>query len=351
MEPSKGRPTELFVSDPPGKPRKSKRKMSEQIKSQSLEEGFRNGPRPPLSRSKTYDPSFLKEGDKEVVLIRHRNSEPTISNLMKHAINFHRVFGDLSEDEELIETFSCAWQREAPFHGRLYVSLHHICFYCSMIRREVKVIIPVPNISVLKKANTALLVPNAICIRTTEGEKFLFSSFRSRESTYQLLRSVCKHLQDADQNSNPILPYASSENLLSLMSKETDNLLEHETDNLPEHETDNLPEHETDNLPEHETLLEEFDEPDETVMPPQMTNDLPEEVADSRGKEEATKTSQRPTVDSNPLHTIILIYLVLVLALLLSSSYIGLRIIQLEKQLTSLGAWPELDHHDQYRAT
>lgn len=34
-----------------------------------------------------------------------------------------------------------------------------------------QVIIPVANISVLKKANTALLVPNAICIRTSEGEK------------------------------------------------------------------------------------------------------------------------------------------------------------------------------------
>ncbi|XP_062816606.1 GRAM domain-containing protein 2A-like isoform X2 [Anolis carolinensis] len=324
METSKdppGRPTHLFDPDPPGKPRKSKRKMSEQKKSQSLEEppaeGFRNGPRPPLSRSKTYDPSFPKEGDKGAVPIHHRNSEPNISNLMKHAVNFHRVFGDLSEDEELIDTFSCAWQREAPYHGRLYVSPHHVCFYCSMIRREVKVIIPVPTITVLKKTNTALLVPNAICIRTTEGEKFLFSSLRSRESAYQLLRSICKHLQDVGQNS-PVSPF--------LMSKETDS---------------------NHSLPEHETLNEESDEPDEPVtMPTQMPNDLQEEVANSKEKEQETKASQRPTVHSNPLHAIILIYLVLVLALLLSSSYIGLRIVQLEKLLTSMGAWPELDLQD-----
>ncbi|XP_042334129.1 GRAM domain-containing protein 2A-like [Sceloporus undulatus] len=326
----------LNGSEISGKPKKSKRKMSEHKKSQSLEEpvgeGFRNGHNPPLSRSKTYDPSFCKEGEKEAGFVQHRNSEPSISNLMKHTINFRRVFKDLPEEEELLETFSCAWQREVPYHGRLYVSQNHVCFYCSMIRREVKVIIPVPTISVLKKANTALLVPNAICIRTEEGEKFLFSSLRSRESAYRLLRSICKHLQDGARNHSLSTPYASTENLLkiSLMSKELDS---------------------NHHSPEYEILPEESDEPDGMEAPLCAPNDPQKEMATGGGREQSAKTPRRSTSPLNPLNTVILIYLILVVVLLLSSGYIGLRIVQLEEQLTSMGAWPELDLHDRYKAT
>ncbi|XP_063003398.1 GRAM domain-containing protein 2A-like [Elgaria multicarinata webbii] len=318
-------------SDASGKHRKSKKKMAEQKKSQSLEEpvvASCNGHKPPLSRSKTYDPCFGKETEEEATSVQHRNSVPNISTLMKHAVNFHRVFKDLSEEEELLETFSCAWQREVPYHGRLYISHNHVCFYCSMLRREVKVVIPVQSISVLKKANTALLVPNAICIRTAEGEKFLFGSLRSRESTYQLLRSVCKHLQDGIRDSSLTSPYISSDHLLkiSLLSKELD------SNHTP---------------PEYEILPEEPDEVDGSQKfseapfePPQMST--------SRGRERVTKSRRSWEIPLCPLNTVILIYLFLVVVLLLSSGYIGLRIVQLEEELTSMGAWPELDG---YKAT
>ncbi|KAJ7308355.1 hypothetical protein JRQ81_008893 [Phrynocephalus forsythii] len=208
------RSPDLCASNNPGKQKKSKKRMLEQKKSQSLDESrARQASNPPLYRSKTVDPSFYKDRERDAVPGSHRNTESSLSNLRKHAINFHRVFQDLPSEEELLETFSCAWQQELSYHGRLYISHHHVCFYCSMIRREVKVTIPVATISVLKKANTALLVPNAICIRTSEGEKFVFGSLRSRESVYQLLRSVCKHLQDGSRNSRLTPPDAGSENL------------------------------------------------------------------------------------------------------------------------------------------
>lgn len=81
-------------------------------------------------------------------------------------------------------------------------------------------VVPVTSICALKKTNTALLVPNALSIRTAEGDKvsagggrsggpeadpghdrlspcpqFLFVSLRQREATFQLLKSLCKHLQ------------------------------------------------------------------------------------------------------------------------------------------------------------
>lgn len=104
-----------------------------------------------------------------------------------------------------------------PYHGRLYISDTNACFYSSVLLKETKVsssspwiqekknpihwntpvlwwiriqwtrgalfltssvltqvIIPVSSIHIVKKQNTALLVPNALSIRTTEGDKVRF---------------------------------------------------------------------------------------------------------------------------------------------------------------------------------
>ncbi|XP_053147077.1 GRAM domain-containing protein 2A-like isoform X1 [Hemicordylus capensis] len=326
------RPNELCVADASSKQKKGKKKMSEQKKSQSLEEpfteGLRNGHNPPLSRSKTYDPSFSKEVEKEGISSQHKNS---VSNLMKHAINFHRAFKELPDEEELLHTVSCAWQREVPYHGRLYVSPHHVCFYCSMIRREVKVMVPVPTISVLKKANTSLLVPNAISVRTAEGEKFLFGSLRSRESTYQLLRSVCKHLQDGSRNCSPTTPHPSTEHLLkiSLISREADP---------------------SQDLPEQEMLPDVPDRVSESERPPKASAEQ-QLALTSSGGEHVKRAPESWWARLNLLNTVILVYLFVVVVLLLSSGYIGLRIIQLEEQLTSMGAWPKLELQHGYKTT
>nr|XP_014424906.1 GRAM domain-containing protein 2B-like [Pelodiscus sinensis] len=180
---------ELCLADPAassGKLKRSKKKMLEQ-KWQSLEETGSNAPQqrkhPSLIRSKTYDPSFSKEPEPEQAPGMQRAAPSCVS---------------------------CAWQREVPYHGRLYVSQNYVCFQCSMLRRDIKVVIPVSSITVLKKANMALVVPNALSIRTSEGEKFLFVSLRTREATYQLLRSVCKHLQDGSVSSSPLASPANT---------------------------------------------------------------------------------------------------------------------------------------------
>ncbi|XP_077187900.1 uncharacterized protein LOC143834885 isoform X2 [Paroedura picta] len=318
------------MPEPSGKHKKGKKKTWEQKKSQSLEEpiagGPQNGTHPHLARSKTYDLSFSKELEKESASIQCR--DPT-SNLVKHSVNFHRAFKDLPDEEELLDTFSCAWQREVPYHGRLYVSHNHVCFYCSMLRREVKVIIPVATVSVLKKANTALLVPNAISIRTVEGEKFVFGSLRSREAAYQLLRSVCKHLQAGSRNPSPTAAHNSPEHLLKI------SLTSRQLDHNPE---------------EEEMPLEESDEASEQQEPLKTPA---EEVlaATSRGRGHSKTSLGTWWSHLSPLNMIILIYLFLVVVLLLSSGYIGLRIVQLEEQLTLMGAWPELDPQHQYKAS
>ncbi|KAG6934778.1 GRAM domain-containing protein 2A-like [Chelydra serpentina] len=325
-----------------GKLKKSKKKMLEPKKWQSLEETGSDAPqprrRPSLSRSKTYDPSFSKETDQEPALSRQR---ATSSSLTKRLASYHKAFKEMPEEESLLDSVSCAWQREVPYHGRLYVSQNYICFHCTMLLRDVKVVIPVSSIAILKKANTALLVPNALSIRTAEGDKvraegkFLFVSMRTREATYQLLRSVCRHLQDGSTSSSSLASPAntSPEQLRekSLTASQSD--LER-------------------NPPESDGLLDQQDR----LGPKQSREDAGEGTAapSKGGAWPGRQTKKKPRgwwAKLSTLNVVILIYLLLVLVLLLSSGYIGLRIVALEQQLMSMGAWPELDLRHQYKTT
>ncbi|KAM9265545.1 GRAM domain-containing protein 2B-like isoform 2-T2 [Morus bassanus] len=202
---------------------------------QSLEERGSVGTwlgHPPLARSKTCDPSFCEETEQATVPTGGQGHQSP--SLSKRAASYHKAFGELAEREALLACFSCAWQREVPYHGRLYISSHHVCFHSSLLLKDIKVVVPVTSILAIKKTNTVLLVPNALSIHTTEGEKFLFVLLRRREATYQLLKSVCKHLQNkgwrpvASLSNEEILrkPLTSSQSDLEQSTPETDSLQE-----------------------------------------------------------------------------------------------------------------------------
>ncbi|XP_071307972.1 uncharacterized protein [Agelaius tricolor] len=175
----------------PGKLRRSRREVLGEKQWRSVEEkGSAQREQPKLTRSRTYE-SSCKDTEEAAA----GSQGPPSPSLTKQNSSYRRAFGELAEQDVLLGCFSCAWQREMPYHGRLYVSSRHICFHSNLLLKDIKAVVPVASISALKKTNTALLVPNAISIRTVKGEKFLFVSLRQREATYQLLKSVCKHLQ------------------------------------------------------------------------------------------------------------------------------------------------------------
>ncbi|KAJ7418971.1 GRAM domain-containing protein 2-like protein [Pitangus sulphuratus] len=227
---------------------------------------------------------------------------PDLPQLSKRDSSYRRAFGELAERDALLGCFSCAWQREVPYHGRLYVSSRHIFFHSSLLLKDIKAVIPVASVSALKKTNTALLVPNALSIRTAQGEKFLFVSLRQREATYQLLTSVCKQLQDSGQSPRDSV---SNEGTLgkSLNSSQSD----------PEQST-----------PEPNSLHESLGGPHTALW----------------AWAAALRSRMNPQLSL--LNIIIIIYLLLMVALLVSSGYIGLRIMDLEQQLAFAGARPRL---------
>ncbi|XP_062366168.1 GRAM domain-containing protein 2A-like [Cinclus cinclus] len=346
----------------PGKLRRSTRDVLGEKQWRSLEErGSAQLEQPKLTRSRTYE-SSCKEAEQAAT---GRQGPPSPS-LSKQDSSYRRAFGELAEQDVLLGCFSCAWQREMPYHGRLYVSSRHICFHSNLLLKDIKAVVPVASISALKKTNTALLVPNAVSIRTAKGEKFLFVSLRQREATYQLLRSVCKHLQDSGQSPRDSLSneettrksQISSQSDLEQSTPEPNSLHESLGHLDPSLGHSSSVSWSPADEPNPRSRQAEDEDDEVALLVPSSREWVPS--VERRGLwggphtmlwARATTLWSRIKPQLSPLNIIIIIYLLLMVALLLSSGYIGLRIAELEQQLAFVGAWPDLNLSQQYKTT
>ncbi|XP_051977871.1 GRAM domain-containing protein 2B-like isoform X2 [Xyrauchen texanus] len=262
------------------------------------------------------------------------------SSFMKHNKTFHKLFPEVLESEDLLHAYICALQKEVPYHGRLYITDSNICFYSSVLLKDTKVIIPVSNVNILKKQNTALLVPNAISIRTTEGEKYLFVSLRNRERCYKLLQSVCPHIKEGSASSSPLFPSAENSFNQGKLVNSSQSSLDDSYEVAGGRVTPHLElfasrlTNESSAIETHSTTGSALLEQDDCSIEEYTGSSWVWNVMDRA----RSLLIQR---EVGNLNTLLLIYLILVLLLLLSSGYIGLRIVALEEQLTSLGALPE----------
>uniref|UniRef100_A0A1A8BPG5 Wu:fi13g07 n=1 Tax=Nothobranchius kadleci TaxID=1051664 RepID=A0A1A8BPG5_NOTKA len=264
----------------------------------------------------------------------------TQSSFVKHNKTFHRLFPDIPEKEDLIHAYVCALQREVPYHGRLYITEAHACFYSSVLLKDTKVVIPVSSIRTVKKQNTALLVPNAFSVRTTDGQKYLFVSLRNRESCYQLLRSVCPQIEDGSTNSSPILSSGGNGFDKSKLVNSSQSSLDASFDQVDTSVTPS-----SQNQPHQEAVPDGNGSTFRSLHLQQSDSSSSEELSESGGSWVWSVTEKAKSLlvqrEASTLNTLLFIYLILVVLLLLSSGYIGLRIVALEEQLTSLGALSE----------
>ncbi|XP_029905449.1 GRAM domain-containing protein 2B isoform X2 [Myripristis murdjan] len=278
----------------------------------------------------------------------------TQSSFIKHNKTFHKLFPDIPESEDLIHAYICALQKEVPYHGRLYITHRHACFYSSVLLKDTRVVIPVSSIHIVKKQNMALLVPNALSIRTMEGDKFLFVSLRNREACYQLLRSVCPQLEDGSTNSSPIFSSAENSFDKSKVVNSSQSSLDDSFDQYDGSDQQSLldpPLHK----PHREPVPKGNGSSFRSLHTQHSNSSSSEELSVSGGSWVWNVTEKARSLlvqrETNTLNILLFIYLILVVLLLLSSGYIGLRIVALEEQLTSLGALPEFALQSGYQDT
>ncbi|XP_067425323.1 GRAM domain-containing protein 2B isoform X2 [Emydura macquarii macquarii] len=124
------------------------------------------------------------------------------SNQYKANAHYHKLFLDVPTTEPLKQSFTCALQKEILYQGKLFISENWICFHSKVFGKDTKICIPVLSVTVIKKTKTALLVPNALVIATVT-DRYIFVSLLSRDTTFKLLKSVCRHLEDVSVGNSP----------------------------------------------------------------------------------------------------------------------------------------------------
>ncbi|XP_056324542.1 GRAM domain-containing protein 2B isoform X2 [Danio aesculapii] len=227
----------------------------------------------------------------------------------QHNRSFHRLFPEVPELEDLEHVFTCALQKELIYQGKMFVSRQHICFHSSVLLKETKVIIQMSSVQSIQKKHTAKFVPNALAVVTNDGLKHLFVSLLNREVCYRLLQSFCPHLQTESISRKSSVSSAEENQFIHLSEEACSESAEHQPQDLNTSTDEHTRGKNT--AEQHNTGVSRLSEKLKSLL---------------------------CSRNSLGLNTLLLFYLVLALLLLLSSGYIGLRIVALEEQLSILGS-------------
>uniref|UniRef100_UPI0035900934 GRAM domain-containing protein 2B-like isoform X6 n=1 Tax=Myxine glutinosa TaxID=7769 RepID=UPI0035900934 len=291
-----------------------------------LSEGFLGGKRNPdeevekntqtIIRAKTLDPI----PDHEIK--RDKTRDKSLVSPNKQNIHYHKLFNEVSEEEGLVDTFTCALQKDILYQGRLFVSKNWICFHANLFGKNVRISIPVPMVKFVKKEKTAKLLPNAVQIILENMECHTFASFLSRDTALKVLRKVCKNIE------NPMYPN------VGLVT--TDDRLR----DRQESETSTSDQGCTTTHSDETWRSRRTAKFSTCRSQSRSAEDVPDAaMATSAGSAQNPKSIK----DENGLINIILcVYLFLIVLLLTSSCYLALRIIALEKDITFLELNPAL---------
>lgn len=254
---------------------------------------------------------------------------------MKYNKTFHKLFQNIPEEERLTHTFTCALQREVLYHGKLFVSENHLCFFSSVLLKETKVVIAFSSVTEIKKHNPTLSV---LSVQTSSGEKYFFASLRNYTQCYGLLQSLCSQAQESSPNSSPCLSPAKfgAEPYVASSSSSLEESLEFGDVEL----SDSI------------SLI--HDEANGTCRSTQESG-----FTNENGRAASWIWSFLDNVmlfmfyrEIRSLRVVVYIFVILLLLLLLASGYIGLRITALEEQLSALGVLTDLTlHNTEYQET
>lgn len=119
----------------------------------------------------------------------------------KHCISSAAQFRLLSKPEKLtsgsaqrlMEDFSCALYRKILLQGRLYVFQRHVCFWANIFGSVVTETIDLRDVTIVRKAKTMNIVPNALEFRLIGGTTAFFTSFIYHDNAYRTILLQWQH--------------------------------------------------------------------------------------------------------------------------------------------------------------
>ncbi|XP_068452313.1 GRAM domain-containing protein 2B [Clinocottus analis] len=320
--------------------------------------------KPALVRSKTFDHSLLTQVQTDAdSKIERKKSH--YSQLSKSNCQYHKLFKEISREEQLRQSYTCALQKDILYQGRMFVSDHWICFHSKVFGKDTKIAIPVMSVTHVKKTKTAILLPNALVIATA-NDRYVFVSFMSRDNTYKFLMSICLHLEEKSPCSSPV-PSSAANSFRGQRSPLTprfplsfpgdfcdlDVAVRQRRQEMEESSS-------SDSQTPEDDKMAEFPEPPPLKHPngaappghPDLqrkgkNQNLNQNLRQNQNQNQDSKQQDRHhagsqlVIDSRTLkpvslNTLLSVYLLLVCVLVLSSCYLAFKIVSLEQRLATL---------------
>ncbi|XP_026539855.1 GRAM domain-containing protein 2A isoform X3 [Notechis scutatus] len=256
----------------------------------------------------------------------------------KYNSQYHKLFKDIPTEESVVKVCSCALQRDILIQGRLYISPNWLCFYANLFGKDIKVVIPVVSVQLIKKHKTARLLPNGLAITTNASRKYIFVSLISRDSVYDVLRRVCTHLQVSSKKSLSLKEFTEEPDAVALevivpevkwRRRSTASL----SLALPDAGFQCIHRTSLSNLSAKESSCNS----EEPLVSESTVNSEEEEDEEEEEEEEELVVDESYKAELRPAdYQLLKIFIVLICLLVLSSSYLAFRIFRLEQQLSSL---------------
>ncbi|KAK5852299.1 hypothetical protein PBY51_023778 [Eleginops maclovinus] len=278
-----------------------------------------------------------------------KKSQP--SHISKTNLHYHKLFKEVSKDELVKQSYTCALQKDILYQGKMFVSDNWICFHSKVFGRDTKISIPAVTVTFIKKTKTALLVPNALVIETT-CDQHVFVSFLSRNTTYTLLKSICIHLEVEKTCSSPVISSCETSFRVQCPSSlpldfsadfsagfsDLDGVVQQRRQEMMESSSSGSQTPDYDKINDFNSLPDPFlstVKSGEVSVHADIHLQTPSQKHGAALKNGCTKLNGKPSQPMS-LHTILLIYLFLVSVLVLSSCYMAFKIVALEHRLNSL---------------
>ncbi|KAG7476466.1 hypothetical protein MATL_G00083370 [Megalops atlanticus] len=347
------------------KPRKSGRPGTDLLLSVDTESDVSESKRKaPLMRSKMVEQALQSPSDSETKLDRKKSQSNQFSKTNEQ---YHKLFKEISKDELLRQSYTCALQKDILYQGKLYISDNWICFYSKVFGKDTKIAVPVRSVTLIKKTKTAILVPNAIVIATAQ-ERHVFVSFLSRDTTYKFLKSVCLHLDGPKAGSSPLPSSADSSFRADRPASlpldfsgdfsDLDGIVRQRRHDMLESSSSGSQTPDYEKMEEFPRLSQNFlssakngEVAAHADSPHQKTTD-PKHGPHRNGQTKPVGAMQKAKQQQSvSLNTLLLVYFFLVCILALSSCYMAFKIVCLEQRLNSLGSLGEYPHENMLHHT
>lgn len=118
--------------------------------------------------------------------------------MLKGSQQIVRTLFGLPPEENVLDDFSCAWQREIKLHGRLFCTDRSLCFYAELLGYSTKLVIPFKEVLLLRKDKVSF--SRGIAVDCTNSRRYVFGAFQRSSATFQFLLKVWRSLGGEEED-------------------------------------------------------------------------------------------------------------------------------------------------------